>query len=179
MNKHTCSSKWLLFLVLISLVSSNINPTMAGPDKQGNNQFNKQISNSRNENQILIFVSFSLPDEALKSYYQEARLLGGKLIMRGLKNNSFQDTQVKTRKLAINLDIDPSLFEEYGVVVVPTIVLISDGNKQDGEQPNSQLLLANQECSTDGQHQQLSKVVKKITGHVPLAKALEIMERKI
>lgn len=183
-NKGT-PSKFLslLLLILTSLVCSGINPAMAN---QTNNLFNeqkanKQISNCnlRSKDQILIFVSFSMPDAALQSYYQETQTLGGKLIIRGLKNNSFKDTQAKTMKLGINFDIDPALFEKYGVVVVPTIVLISNSNKQNNEQPTNQLQSCNQEYTKDRQPQQTSFIAKKITGHIPLEKAIEIMEKGI
>ena len=160
---RSISNQWLHLLLFINLVCSSINPALAKCGNETNNQSNEQISNCnfKSKDQILIFVSFSLPDSALQSYYQEAQLLGGKLIMRGLKNNSFKDTQAKTMKLGINFDIDPTLFEEYEVTRVPTIVLISDENTSQHQQPSK------------------SEIAKKITGHIPLAKALEIMEKGI
>ena len=162
------SNQWLYLLVFISLVCSIIKPALAKCCNEANIQSNEQanICNFKSKEQILIFVSFSLPDSALQSYYQEAQLLGGRLVMRGLKNNSFKDTQVKTIKLGISFDIDPTLFEEYGITTVPTIVLISDKSRQGNE-------LSNQLNSFQKQE------IKKITGHIPLVKALEIMEKEI
>lgn len=161
-------NQWVHLLLFISLVCFSINPTFAKCGNEDHNQSNEQVSNCqfKSKDQILIFVSFSMPDAALQSYYQEVQLLGGKLVMRGLKNNSFKDTQVKTMKLGINFDIDPTLFEEYGITTVPTILLISDKNRQGNELSNQLDLLKKQD-------------IKKITGHIPLVKALEIMEKEI
>lgn len=118
-------------LILALLVSSNI----ANADSP--------------QRQILIFVSFSMNDSALQRYFKEAESVGGRLIMRGLINNSFQETQEKMQQLEINIDIDPNLFEEFNVRRVPTII-ISDDHK-----------------------------AKKILGHLPLGDALAIMEKDL
>nr|WP_245406793.1 type-F conjugative transfer system pilin assembly protein TrbC [Orientia tsutsugamushi] len=94
-----------------------------------------------------IFVSFSMSDEALKSYFAESEKAGAQLVMRGLINNSFTQTKNKTMELGISFDIDPSLFEQYKIDVVPVIVI--DDEKRG--------------------------LTKKLTGHIPLATALEIM----
>ncbi len=94
-----------------------------------------------------VFVSFSMPDNALKSYFKEAQKHNAILVMRGLKDDSFQETQKKTLELKITYNIDPELFEKYEVSKVPVIVL-DEGN------------------------------IKKITGHISLTKALEILKEK-
>ncbi|WP_341789742.1 type-F conjugative transfer system pilin assembly protein TrbC [Rickettsia endosymbiont of Polydrusus tereticollis] len=99
--------------------------------------------------QIYIFISFSMPDSALKSYYVEAERAGAKLVMRGLKNNSFLDTKAKADEIGISFDIDPNLFEEYQITSVPAIIVNSEG-----------------------------KGVKRLTGHISLYDALEIMNKE-
>ncbi|WP_342269531.1 type-F conjugative transfer system pilin assembly protein TrbC [Rickettsia endosymbiont of Orchestes rusci] len=99
--------------------------------------------------QIYIFISFSMPDSALKSYYVEAERAGAKLVMRGLKNNSFLDTKAKADEIGISFDIDPNLFEEYQITSVPAIIVNSEG-----------------------------KGVKRLTGHMSLHDALEIMNKE-
>lgn len=103
------------------------------------------------ETQTYIFVSFSMNDEALKSYYAEAQKHKAILVMRGLKDNSFQVTKDKTMKLGISFNIDPNLFEQYQIMTVP-VILYSDDKQLE---------------------------VKRITGHIPLKDALEIMEVKM
>lgn len=100
--------------------------------------------------QIYIFVSFSMNDQALKSYYLEAQKIGAILVMRGLKDNSFFETKAKVDKLGISFNIDPNLFKQYQVTMIPAIIV------------------------DDGQG-----LIKKLTGHIPLLKAIEIMEKNI
>ncbi|XVN41355.1 MAG: TrbC family F-type conjugative pilus assembly protein [Rickettsia endosymbiont of Argas persicus] len=71
-------------IILISLlILSSIN-ALAEQEK-----LLQKIIQPKTYNQIYIFVSFSMPDSALKSYYIEAEQEGARLVMRGLKNNSF------------------------------------------------------------------------------------------
>lgn len=85
---------------------------------------------SRQDGDLLIFVSFSLPDQALKNLYEESLRLKARLILRGLHKNSFQETRKKAQQLGIQVDIDPTLFEKHAVKVVPTFVP-EKGDKSD------------------------------------------------
>ena len=81
--------------------------------------------------EVLVFVSASMGDRALQEYFAEAERRGNcRLIMRGLHDNSFLRTKALADRLKIRWDIDPTLFEAYGVEVVPTIVLL--GKKRAG-----------------------------------------------
>lgn len=87
-----------------------------------------QESNSdyiKNDKSILIFVSLSMPKESLQKLYGEAESLGVPLIIRGLKNNSFKETAEVLKNLSISVQIDPNLFEEHNINIVPTFVAIS------------------------------------------------------
>ena len=101
---------------------------------------------------IYILVSFAINDESLRSYFNEANHYGAKLIMRGLVGekfgrNRFAETKTKLEKVGINIDINPNLFKQFGILQVPAVVVVN----------------------TD-------KTIKKISGHITLKKALEIME---
>jgi len=96
-----------------------------------------------------IFVSFSMPDTALKSYFIEAEQASAILVMRGLKNNSFLQTKAKADELAISFNIDPNLFEQYQITSVP-VIIVDNGQGR----------------------------VKKLTGHIALMKAIELMEQE-
>ncbi len=72
---------------------------------------------------FLVFVSFSMNEGALKDLHRQMSRLGGRLVLRGLVNNSFKETQQKIMALGIEADIDPTLFETYGIKRVPTYVL--------------------------------------------------------
>ena len=98
------------------------------------------------EAKIYIFVSHSMNDSALQQYYKEAESLGATLIMRGLIEDSFTKNKEKAELLKIAYDINPELFDEYQITVVPVIV----------------------------KHEK--NVIQKITGHLPLREALKIFE---
>lgn len=91
-------------------------------------EINENYHNFKNspETDIIIFVSFSIPDEMLWQYYQQAKKVGGKLVIRGLVNNSFKQT-IEHMKIAykknLQLEINPKLFNKYLVEAVPAIVI--------------------------------------------------------
>ena len=82
------------------------------------------------EKQLLVFVSFSLGKEILRTLFDEVDKRGGRLILRGLKENSFVKTQYAIQALGINVDIDPPLFKKFKIMCVPTFV-VCVGDKAD------------------------------------------------
>ena len=79
------------------------------------------------EDGFYIAVSLSMPQGLLVSLHNQAIELGGKLIMRGLKNNSFKETISAIKELSesgIVVDINPKIFRSYEIKQVPTFVLI-------------------------------------------------------
>lgn len=72
---------------------------------------------------LLIFVSFSMPIPTLKSLAQQAALVRGKLVFRGLVDNSFKRTAQKLEELGTEALIDPTLFRAYSIKIVPVFVL--------------------------------------------------------
>lgn len=83
----------------------------------------------KNDAQILVFVSFSMPKEALKSLLIQSEQYNAAIIIQGLVENSLPNTLNKITKLIKEtngkggLQIDPNLFEEYKITSVPAIVL--------------------------------------------------------
>ncbi|KJV77269.1 type-F conjugative transfer system pilin assembly family protein [Rickettsia hoogstraalii str. RCCE3] len=135
-------------IILISLLILSNTNALAQPAVLLHNILQPKLE-PNTYNNIYIFVSFSMPDSALKSYYIEAEQERARLVMRGLKNNSFLDTKAKAGEIGISFDIDPNLFEEYQIISVPVTVI--DNNQ--------------------GQ-------VKKLTGHIGLNDALQIMQEE-
>jgi type-F conjugative transfer system pilin assembly protein TrbC len=104
---------------------------------------------------IYVFVSFSMNDASLRSYFNEANCYGAKLVMNGLagdkhSRNRFSITRAKIQKARINVDINPNLFKQFGIKQVPAVVVVDS-----------------------------DKTIRKISGHIALAKALEIMNIKM
>ncbi|MBL0942338.1 MAG: type-F conjugative transfer system pilin assembly protein TrbC [Alphaproteobacteria bacterium] len=73
--------------------------------------------------ELLVFVSFSLPKETLKSLAQSLKRVGGALVFCGLVNDSFKDTGKAFEVLGEEALIDPTLFRAHQVTLVPTFVL--------------------------------------------------------
>ncbi len=90
--------------------------------------FNQQ-GKPKNDAQILVFVSFSMPKESLKSLLIQSSQYNAAIIIQGLIDNSLPKTLSKMSDLMKEtnnkggLQIDPNLFDEYKISSVPAIVL--------------------------------------------------------
>lgn len=83
----------------------------------------KQAANSLGNTQLLIFVSESVPANSIRELWSQAQRVGGKLVFRGLVGGSFKETRSYIEELGIVADIDPTKFEEFGIIQVPAFVL--------------------------------------------------------
>lgn len=75
-----------------------------------------------NEGEILVFVSFSLPDKTLQRLADQMKAHNARLIIQGLHQDSFVKTKAKLDQLGITIDIDPTLFTKYQITRVPTFI---------------------------------------------------------
>jgi type-F conjugative transfer system pilin assembly protein TrbC len=75
----------------------------------------------------LVLVSFSMPESQIKSLVIEAARIHAKVAIRGLIDNDFKKTLSKIQELvgqqAKWIVIDPTLFERFQVLRVPTFIL--------------------------------------------------------
>lgn len=99
---------------------------------------------------IIVFVSFSMSDESLKGYAQDLQRAGGRLVVRGLINDSFKATQERLTRLGIELDIDPVLFEDFSISHVPAFLILKDGKETDRLTGHVSLEHALEEFADDG-----------------------------
>lgn len=78
---------------------------------------------------LLIFVSFSMPQQSLKAWLNQSRAAGGILVIRGLVDNSFKKTAAKVQKLigktGGGLEVDPTLFRRFHIKKVPAVVVVN------------------------------------------------------
>ena len=83
--------------------------------------------------QLLVFVSLSMPEGALRKLVEQAERTRAVLVLRGLKDGSMVKTAVAVRQLLgerkAALQIDPQGFDRFGVNQVPTFVLLRDGTQ--------------------------------------------------
>ncbi len=83
--------------------------------------------------QLLILVSFSMPEQSLKLWSEQASKVNGKLLLRGFVDNSIQKTTEKILQLFGEQDqgellVDPESFEKYNIQTVPAVVIMKPNN---------------------------------------------------
>lgn len=83
---------------------------------------------------LLVFVSFSLPEPTLHRLIDQAARIGGTLILRGFIDGSMQATALRVRELIgnrqVGFQIDPQMFDKYGVTVAPTFVVVNGSDAE-------------------------------------------------
>jgi conjugal transfer pilus assembly protein TrbC len=87
----------------------------------------KFSTSQKQSGQILVFISFSMPEVSLKALSQESQKHSAILVMRGLYQDSFVKTALKLQELDIAVDIHPELFETQHITSVPTFVRLENG----------------------------------------------------
>ncbi|MFT3741100.1 MAG: type-F conjugative transfer system pilin assembly protein TrbC [Gammaproteobacteria bacterium] len=80
-----------------------------------------------NLNNALIFISFSMPQASLQQWSDQAKKIQAPLVIQGLVNDSFKDTQKDIVQFAkensSGVILDPRLFEQYHITQVPAVVV--------------------------------------------------------
>lgn len=80
--------------------------------------------------QVLVFLSFSMPEKSLHAWLLQCKQSGATPVIRGLIHNSFRETMVAIqalgKKTGVGLQLDPILFKTFDVQVVPAVVHIRD-----------------------------------------------------
>ncbi|HHW4982772.1 TPA: type-F conjugative transfer system pilin assembly protein TrbC [Legionella anisa] len=84
---------------------------------------------------VSVFVSFSMPGRLLEETLKESSRLHIPAYLNGLYHDSMRDTSLKVMELSqrvpnLNLAIDPTLFERFGIQQVPALV-VDEGNAFD------------------------------------------------
>lgn len=117
-----------------------------GTDKEDKTQLSS-------EPEILVFVSLSLPKESLIALAKDAQMHNAKLIIRGVKNNSFKEMlkaiQSLGKELEGAIEVNPELFKEYKVTAVPTFVLVKDHKEVNRLRGNVSLNFAAQKLKAE------------------------------
>ena len=84
------------------------------------------------ESGVKLFVSFSMPDQAIQDCMYTAKTIQASILIRGLVDNSFKKTALKLTQLITDKDkmtgvaLDPTSFKQYGVNKVPAVVVYKD-----------------------------------------------------
>lgn len=94
------------------------------PSQSSSSPVAQEVLPPKNKDQLLVFVSFSMPEVSLKRLANDAEKHNAVLVMRGLYEDSFVKTANKLKDLEIGVDINPELFEVHQVTAVPTFVAV-------------------------------------------------------
>jgi conjugal transfer pilus assembly protein TrbC len=110
-------------------VSIPRNPSAADPEKLAK-QYGRQFQTPFPQDELLVFVSTSMPEESLKRLARQTKRAGGVLVLRGfkggLKKGAMQETLRALKPLAdagANIQIDPEAFTRFGITAAPSFVL--------------------------------------------------------
>ncbi len=119
---------------------------------------------------VLVFASFSIPETTLKQLAHDLKKVGGALVIRGLINNSFKDTSLYLQKLEIGVLLDPTLFEKFNIVAVPTFIIV-EGDLKSEQTPkhdrlrgNVSLQFALERAVKEGEIQSTNLLLEKLQG---------------
>jgi conjugal transfer pilus assembly protein TrbC len=109
-------------------------PERAGIDIEALARRYEQKAAARKMDDLLIFASFTMPQESLKRLVGQANRIGAAVVLRGFKNNSLKETSLAINALGEqsgNVQVNPNAFTKYKVATVPTFVLAkADGIDQ-------------------------------------------------
>ena len=84
---------------------------------------------------FFVFVSFSMNDAALKALSKDIQKIGGRMVLRGLIDNSFVKTQKRLQDLNIECEIDPPLFDTFQIKHIPTFIHAQPLDREKGVAP--------------------------------------------
>lgn len=110
----------------------NIFPSIATPNVSGVDieaiakKYENKVQAQKSDD-VLIFISFSMPKESLVRTIKQANSIGATLMLRGFKNNSWKETLREIAALDVptgNISINPNAYIKYKVNAVPAFVLV-------------------------------------------------------
>lgn len=119
---------------------------------------------------ILVFVSFSMPEQVLRSLAEQAKAVGATLVLRGMKDASLASTKRAAslvNQAGAPWEINPKLFKAFDIKAVPTYVVTGNREVLDSGCP----LDENEACS-------FVNTYASIRGGVSMEIALDTIRRR-
>lgn len=101
-------------------------PEVSNVDIQALAKRYEQRAEARKMDDLMIFVSFTMPPESLKRIVAQAYKVGASVVLNGFKDNSLKATAAAIKQLGEasgNVLINPNAFTKYKVQAVPAVVL--------------------------------------------------------
>ena len=81
---------------------------------------------------VFIMLSFSMPEQSLRSAMVEANRFGLPILMRGFVKNDVLATQTAIQRVfkddaqSVGFNIDPTMFTRFNVTSVPQVIVVND-----------------------------------------------------
>ena len=81
---------------------------------------------------VIIFISFSMPEQSIVSILQDSKRIHGTVVIRGLIHNSFKETFLKMGSLVKaagsggGVELNPPAFKKFNIQKVPAVVVLPD-----------------------------------------------------
>lgn len=90
------------------------------------------VSTAIQATHVAVFISFSMPEMLLEETLKDSVRLKIPAYLNGLYRNSMPETAIKVMALSqripdLNLQIDPTAFERFGIQQVPALVVENGG----------------------------------------------------
>ena len=111
-------------------VQADLHQVISGSSQMMANQPQATNPEIATKGDVLIFVSFGMPETRLEQWADQASRIHAPLVIRGLVDNSFKATQTRIKALMqddpakkIGVILDPRLFTEYNITQVPAVVV--------------------------------------------------------
>jgi len=109
---------------------------------------------------LMVFVSLAMPVESLKRLGRDVKKVGGVMVLRGFRygiDPGNWERSIEAMKpvaeTGVELQINPALFEQFQVKIVPTMVLspegIADKGCSEGRCPASRLAIISGDVTLD------------------------------
>jgi len=95
-----------------------------------NNQSHQLQGAAKLENKanVIIFVSFSMPEQSIVNYLSDAKKIHASIVIRGLIHNSFKETFIKMASIVKKaggggVELNPPQFKKFNIQKVPAVVV--------------------------------------------------------
>jgi len=147
-------------------------------DKYGD-RVRKQQASEHPLPQVMVFLSFSVPQARLASYSSQVKEVGGVILLRGMHEGSIKKTLAKTLESTPKGDvpwlIHPDLFRQFKIDKVPAIVIAD----REGLQPEGVTAVQTNYAKVEGDVsvELALKMIKERGNSVMAAMATERLER--
>ncbi|MEK7760495.1 MAG: TrbC family F-type conjugative pilus assembly protein [Nitrospirota bacterium] len=105
---------------------------LAGQKVEQSGAITQPVGIKRREG-LFYFVSWSIPEQELKTTFREAFYLGATVVFRGLINDDMPKTIARIKAVAVDLNkeaphvvLDPVIFRQFGITAVPALAIAKD-----------------------------------------------------